>query len=60
VSREADEIRPEEAQVQARVLAAFGGGLALTAVLPGFARRRPFTLVVGALIAAVAMARLTR
>ena len=51
---------PLEAQVQARTLAAFGAGVALTAVLPGFARRRAVALLVGAVLAGVAAARLAR
>ena len=51
---------PEEEQDRARVLAAFGAGVALTAVLPGFARRRAVALLIGAVIAGVAAARLAR
>lgn len=42
----------------AQALAAFGGGLALTALLPAFARRRPAVFVIGAAVAAYALARL--
>lgn len=41
----------------AQALAAFGGGLALTAILPSFARRRLTALVLGAAVAAYALAR---
>lgn len=41
----------------AQALAAFGGGLAATAVLPSFARRRLVTLLIGAVVAVVAVAR---
>jgi hypothetical protein len=51
---------PPDKQAEAKVLAAFGGGVALTAILPAFARRRPFALVVGAVLAGVARARLIR
>lgn len=51
---------PEEEQDRARVLAAFGAGVALTAVLPGFARRRAVALLIGAVVAGVAAARLAR
>ena len=51
---------PEDEQVRARVLAAFGSGVALTAVLPAFARRRSVALLVGAILAGVAAARLAR
>lgn len=42
----------------AQAVVALGGGLALTAVLPSFARRRATVLVLGAAVAAFAMARL--
>jgi len=41
----------------AQALAAFGAGLATTAVLPSFARRRLAALVIGAVVAVVAIAR---
>jgi len=44
----------------AQALAALGGGLALTAVLPRFARRRPTVFVLGAAIAAYALTRQAR
>ena len=42
----------------AQALAAFGGGLAFTAILPRFARRRSTALLLGAAVAAYAFSRL--
>ncbi len=45
---------------EGQIVAAFGGGLVLTALLPSFARRRSALLVLGAAVAAFALARLGR
>ena len=45
---------------QAQVVAAFGAGLVLTALLPSFARGRSALLVVGTAVAGFALARLGR